>query len=168
MRSYRRWRIRVSIHTALNRELTWDKAGTTTGRRKRINVCLCMGQGNTGTKGKLQAEILKSGAQGINNMDNTTEEIGQEGQDWECPLCGKRGDRRGIYGVCRHSPCRGVRTEGTFRDRAETRKRKVLQDTPRNQSMKSIHFPPQSTVTQSVPKPQLPGFFGHPPAPAGG
>jgi len=76
-------------------------------------------------KGKLLAEILKSGAQGINNMYNTAEEIGQEGREWECPLCGKRGDRIGIFGVCKHSPCRGVRTEGTFRDRAATRKRKV-------------------------------------------
>jgi len=70
------------------------------------------GKETQGTKEKLLAEILKSGTQGINNMYNTTEETEEEGQDWECPLCGQKGDRIGIYGICKYNTCRGVRTGG--------------------------------------------------------
>jgi len=58
-------------------------------------------------------------------MCNTAEGSGEVGQSWECQLCGREGERIGVYGICSYRSCRGVRTEGTFRDRTETRKRKV-------------------------------------------
>ena len=59
----------------------------------------------------------------INNMYEATEE--QPAKSWICPLCKKEGERINEFGICRNQQCMGVRTERSFRSRAEEDRRKA-------------------------------------------
>ena len=94
----------------------------TMDNKENITVSIIGGM-RAGMEIRIQEEIMRTGERTINNMYERKEEQGEK--EWECPLCQVKGERLNEFGVCRNQQCMGVRTERSFRSRAEEEKRKA-------------------------------------------
>ena len=111
---------------SLNLESPFGKHRTpgNVNQDERISIMVA-GLQSDGMVKRIKEELTRTGTRAINNMYEPSEES-EHTQCWKCPLCKEiEGQRINQFGVCRNKDCLGVRTEHSYRSRAEEEVRKA-------------------------------------------